>query len=483
MKKIKLEQLLDVAIAVSKEKNRDKLLELILITAMDITNCDGGTLYIKNGDALDFKLMITKSNGTLKGCSYGTIDLPPVPITRQNVCACAVIDGTLINVEDVYLSSKYDFSGPQKYDSLTGYKTTSMLVIPMENDKDQIIGVLQLINALDENNIIVPFPTECEEIILAFASQTAISLTNMNYAQEVKDLLNSLVGVLSTAIDARTPYNATHTRDMVRYGTNFITWLNLTQQEWTFTENQTRQFILCVWLHDVGKLTTPLEIMDKESRLGRKLCTVLDRFQIIALLGKISLLEGNLTQDDYEKLSRDLAQATVLVTLANNASYLQDAVLNEVALLGDHTYIDDTGEESPWLTEEEIDFLCVRKGTLTPTERAIMENHVVMTSRMLAEVSFSSEYKEVVTWAGQHHEFLDGTGYPLGLTAKDLPRETRLLTILDIFDALTARDRPYKPAMPIKKALGVLNAMAKDGKLDAQILALFEQSCAWEDES
>lgn len=479
MKEISVSQLLDISIALSSEKDGDLLLENILTTAMDWTDCDGGSLYIFKENFLHFELMITRSSGILKGGKHEPITLPPVPITRANVCACAVLDRSLINVANIYDSKFYDFSGLRRYDELTGYHTQSMLVVPMENDKSEIIGVLQLINALDADGNTVPFPAESERLLMALTSLAAISLTNMNYAIEVRELLDSLVGGLSTAIDARTPYNVNHTRNMAQNAARFLDWLDTADRGWQMTEAEKRQFLLSVRLHDVGKLTMPLEVMDKESRLGAVgLERVCNRLRSIALLERLRALEEG--RDPSEVLEQ-LEQARALVESINVVGFLQDEKLAEVEELAARRYVDEYGETQPWLTQEEIQSLSVRKGTLTQEERKIMEQHVSMTTRILSEVKFHGEYSFVPKWAGEHHEFLNGTGYPKGLKGDEISRETRLLTILDVFDALTARDRPYKPPLPLDKALGILHNMVRDGQLDGEILEMFEESRAWED--
>ncbi len=478
MKEITTSELLDISIALSVERDRDSLLERILTAAMDITCCDGGTLYIKSGNTLSFRLMITRSNGTLKGGHYGDIDLPPVPISSDHVCARSVLEEKLINLSDVYQNDIFDFSGPQRYDAITGYKTTSMLVVPMQDDKGKIIGVLQLINALADDGSIISFPHECEQVVLALSSQAAICLTNMNYAAAVQALLDSLVSVLSTAIDSRSPYNANHTRNMAIYAERFICWINQDDHGWYFTDSEKRQFLMSVWLHDVGKLTTPLYIMNKESRLSSGLERVLARLQTISLLGRIHALENG---TDNSALEEELHRAHVVINEANTIDYLRDDLLVAIQGFGEKTFVDAQGREQHWLTSDEVAALSVRKGTLTEGERRIMEQHVVMTSRILSEVTFTGDYAKVPIWAQQHHEFLNGKGYPNRLLGDEIPRETRLLTILDIFDALTARDRPYKSPMKLEKALSILQGMASDGQIDGWILSLFIQSKAWEE--
>ena len=478
---VSVEKLLDIGIALSSEKNPNRLLRTILEAAMDLTACDGGTLYTLSGDALVFRIMITKSMHAYKGCAGEPIDLPPVPLLPENVCARAALDRTLISIPDVYNDPRFDFSGPRRYDAITGYKTTSMLVIPMEDDCGDVIGVLQLINAKDASGCTVAFDPSCRQIVLSLASQAAIRLTNMNYSAEVVELLDSFVRVMSAAIDARTPYNANHTRNMARYGERFLDWLSAVNHPWKLDEAEKRQFLMSVWLHDVGKLVIPLEVMDKDSRLGTALPAVEQRLRTIALLARIACLSGELTREEYNRELSDLKTARDLIARANTAGFLSDEMLIQIDALATRTYLDETGALCPWLTEAEHTCLSVRRGTLTARERCIMESHVEMTEKMLGEMKFSRSYAKVPGWAAAHHEYLNGEGYPNRLSGDRIPREVRLLTILDVFDALTARDRPYKPGMPVDKALSILKDMAAQGQLDGQLLELFIASAAWED--
>ena len=476
-----MKRLLDVCIALSAERDREALLFRILDTAMDLTNCDGGTLYLLEADGLHFCRMVTRSFGIRQGGVEAPITLPPVPLKQSHVCARAVLEGDLINVPDVKADTRFDFSGAAKYDAMTGYSTRSMLVFPLTNDRGRIIGVLQLINALTESGEISSFPEEWEPLVNALASQAAISLTNMQYADRVRSLLDSLVRALSTAIDERTPYNANHSRNMARYADSFLDWLERTGNDWKFDPDHRREFLMSVWLHDVGKLTVPLDVMDKQSRLGPGLKDVQQRFATMNLLTRIDVLEGRISSEDAEALSAQHAEALALVEKVDRAGFLPDDTLAAIDALAGRTYRNENGEELPWITKEEHVCLSIRKGTLTAAERQIMEDHVVVTGRILDQVAFPEEYSNVPVWAAAHHELLNGKGYPQHLTAEDLPSEVRLLTILDVFDALTAKDRPYKPGMPVEKALSILHSMVSEGSMDENILALFEQSRAWEE--
>ncbi|MEG1683678.1 MAG: GAF domain-containing protein, partial [Oscillospiraceae bacterium] len=353
---------------------------------------DGGTLYHKETDSLAFGLMFTRSNHTALGGRYAPIRLPPVPLSRKNVCSCAALDGTLINIADVYHSDRFDFSGPKKYDALTGYQTTSMLVVPMEDDVGGCIGVLQLINALDETGAIIPFDPDLEPVIRSLASQTAICQVNMAYANEIQELMDSIVRVMSATIDAMTPYNANHTRNMVKYGGRFLDWLEETGNPWQFDPQTRRQFIMSVWLHDSGKITVPLQVMDKDSRLGDALPALLDRLRIIGLLDEVAAARGKLSPGEQDSRKQELEAARALILRANTAGFLNDETLAQVQALADRTYTDETGARQPWLTAAEHTALTVRKGTLTDGERHIMENHAVMTDTMLAQIQFPKNY-------------------------------------------------------------------------------------------
>lgn len=476
-----LDQFLNISIALSAQRDRTALLTYILDTAMDMANCDGGTLYLLEEDGLHFSRMVTRSFGIRQGGHEAPITLPPVPLKPSHVCARAVLENRLINVKDVHSDENFDFSGAKKYDAMTGYCTRSMLVLPLADDKGNLIGVLQLINALNPQGETVCFPKEIHPLISAVASQAAISLTNIQYSEQIHKLLGSLVGALSTAIDQRTPYNANHTRNMVKYAERFLDWLEDTGHAKAFEAERRRAFIMSVWLHDVGKLVVPLSVMDKETRLGKKVKDLEHRFSTMELLERIALLEGRRTPEEALEGQAKRQAAWALIQQVNRQGFLPEDDLNAICALAEETYMTADGRQEPWITPEELEALSVRKGTLTDQERKIMESHVIMTARILEQVSFPREYSQVPKWAAAHHELLHGRGYPNGWSGEQLCEEVRLLTILDIFDALTALDRPYKPGMPVEKAFQILENMVQEGALDGEILALFHQSRAWEE--
>ncbi len=473
-----MEKLLEISIALTSEKNREALLERILTAAMDLTNCDGGTLYIKNGDALDFKVMITNSQNILQGGRHGKILLPPVPLSKSNVCAYSVLEKKLINIPDVYNSDLFDFAGPLRYDALTGYKTTSMMVVPMENNLGEIIGVMQLINAQNDDGNIMAFRASAKLIVQALASQAAVCLTNMNYTAQVEDLMESIVRTISTAIHLRSPYNVAHTNNMVQCAHNFISWLNAQSNiEWKFSQMDERLFILSIWLHDIGKLITPLEVMNKSTRLDFRYDEMMAKLDYIALSEEVN---GLRLGQDVKAVLEEVEQVRDFVQKVNTVEYLDDESYASVQELANKTYRNRRGDSCVWFTNDEIEALSVRKGTLTAKERIIMQEHVVLTEKILSEMNFWGEYSKVPLWATKHHEFLDGTGYPKQLGADDIEKEARLLTILDIYDGLSSSDRPYKKEFPLEKCLEIMGEMAETNKLDKEIYGLFVQSKAWQ---
>ena len=473
------DRLIQIAIALSAEKDISLLLDRILTESIDITRCDAGTVYIREEDRLVFHDMITRSKGVHRIRRKGEEMLPPVPLSHTHVCACAALEGKLINIPDVYLDSEYNFAGTRRYDELNGYCTRSMLVVPMEDDRGRCIGVLQLINALDEDGRLTAFAPETESVIRALGSLAAVSLNNTLLQQAVSDILHSFVTAMVDAIDARSPYNANHTRSMVRYASRFIEWLNAGDHGWTISEEEKDPLLMSVWLHDVGKLVVPLEIMDKPTRLGALEGPILARIQVAQLMEKLRALEQPEQAEEAKKQLQALTEARETVLAANAASFLTDGMLTRIQALKDMRCLNAEGETIPLLQPEEMAAVTVRRGTLTAQERQEIERHVVYTRRLLDNVKFSGAYEPVPGWASAHHELMNGTGYPDHLSADSLPREVRLLTILDIYDALTAEDRPYKPPMPPEKAFAVLESMRDEGKLDGEILALFKESGAW----
>ncbi len=395
-------------------------------------------------------------------------------MTERNVCSYAALHREIINIPDVYNDTRFDFSGPKKYDSLTGYHTQSLLVIPIENNEDELIGVLQLLNAMDEGGNVIPFDSEYEIIIRSLGAQAAIEMTNLKYVQEVKRQLRSFVEAMSTAIDERTPYNGSHTRKVAEYAGMIADYINKQHQAGAcddyFDENRKDKLELAALLHDIGKMVVPLSIMNRATRLDRDLGTVETRFRLLEAYYVIDKMKGRIDEAEYQKRIAYLRESMDFIHRIDGKGVLDDADYDRVQELAGHSYVNDAGEPLPYLTKREKDRLSIRKGTLTEDDRRQMEYHVVMTEKILGKVRFNKNYEEIPKWAASHHELLDGSGYPRHLRGADLALETRMITVADVYDALTARDRPYKKPVSQEKALGILKDMADEGKLDCRLV-------------
>lgn len=485
MREEKFRMFLEMGVSLSAERNYNQLLEKILHCVMELSNCDAGTLYLLENGALHFKIMRNNTMNTYSGGDGSDCGLPPVALNRESVCALALLDDETIRIEDVWNCTKYDLTGPMRYDSITGYHTQSMIVVPMRNREGGKIGVLQLINAQDNDGAVCPFEDEIVLAVESVASQAAITVQNVRYIAEIKELLHSFVRVMSSAVDERTPYNGSHTRHMAQYGSRFLDFLNDRYKRigegLFFTPAHKEEILMSVWLHDIGKLVTPLEVMNKMARLSPEQHTAfVHRMEVIRLRGEIDRLSGKLSAQELEALIQETQEAKTLVDTVNAVGFLTDERMEELNCLREKTYLAEDGTPCPWLEPEEYAMLSIRKGTLSDGERKVMEEHVAITDKLLSQIQFSGDLSHVREWAASHHEFLNGSGYPRHLSGDQVPYEVRIITILDIFDALVADDRPYKPGMPIEKALDILTAMAeKEGKLDPWLTKLFIESKCW----
>lgn len=470
------ERVLKLGIALTVEKDSNKLLDSIVESGMEITRCDASTLYLYEKGALNFRIMKTLSQNVSRGASGEHIDMPPVEFKEENVCAYTAIHRQVVNIADVYHSSAFDFSGPKRYDQMTGYRTKSMLVIPLEDNGGELLGVFQMINAMDEEGNVIPFDPQFEIIIRSLGSLTAIELENLKYVQEIKVQLRSFVEAMATAVDQRTPYNGSHTRKVAEYSVMVAGKINEKHKEKTteefFDGDRTEKLELAALLHDIGKVVIPRSVMNRATRLDRGMEKVEDRFKLLGCYYEIDFLKGRMPKEDYEREASFLQSEMEFIKRIDGAGFLPQEDFDRVQRLAEHKYVTPEGEEIYYLTDQEREELSIRKGTLTESDRRQMESHVEMTSKILSKVRFNKNYKDVPRWAGEHHEFLNGTGYPKGLAGDDLGIETRILTACDIYDALTARDRPYKPAIPMEKACKILESMVEEGKLDAWIVGL-----------
>ncbi len=309
-----------------------------------------------------------------------------------------------------------------------------------------------------------------------------IDLSNKNKElnKKLSDFINRFVQMMVDNIDSRSHYNANHTRKMVKYADKYLDYLE--ENNRGISRKHRRAFMTSIWLHDIGKLLIPLKVLDKPSRLGNRINDIFQKIEVAVLCEKIKMLEAGDDPDATEngtKTIERLLQARELIEETDKKGFIDRETAEKIEAIKEMKCLNSSGEYDPLLTEYDKEALAVERGTLTKEERKLVESHVTHTYRMLKQMEFGASYKDVPEWAGNHHEFLDGSGYPNGIKADKITWETRLLTILDIFDALTAEDRPYKPPLPVEKAFEIMESMQKAGKLDAEILKDFRESGAW----
>ena len=480
-----IKKLSKIGIALTAERDINKILEMIVEEAKNFTNADAGTLYSVKGDHLKFEILYNDTMNVKLGGSTGRpITLPPVPIKKETVSGYVALTGEIINIDDVYENKNFDFSGPKKYDAQTGYRSRSFLVVPMRDYEDTIIGVLQLINAKDKDSgEVIPFSSEYEDIIFSLASQAAVAITNVRLIHDIENMLDSFVKVMATAIDERSPYNKRHTERVAKYTVALARKVNdITDGDYSdlyFTEDELNELNMASWLHDVGKVTTPEYVMDKATKLDGRydgIEFIKQRLELFIADCKVKYYKRKIKKKEMEQLIEKIVEYKEFLTAINMPTeYMTDEKLERLEKIYKDCYITSDGDEKVFINDFEFENLSIRKGTLTDEERKIMQNHVVVTYKLLEKMPFIKKYKNVPEIAASHHEKLNGKGYPFGKKDKDIPVGGKIMAIADFFDALTASDRPYKKAMSIEKAFSILENAAENGEIDKTFLDIFKK--------
>ncbi len=345
---------------------------------------------------------------------------------------------------------------PFFHDDATLYLRVKTEILMNGNDK---VGIVTVISDI----------TERAELFIA----------NKSLATQITNLMNSFVEVMVPAVEEKSPYNANHTKNMAKHGENYLKWLNDKGTLTEYTSAETSPLLMSIWLHDIGKLLVPQEVMDKPSRLGSSEKDILHRITTAQLMMKLKMFTESEKQAEWQEKTEALQSAKELILSANDAGFLDDDTICRLKEAARIECLTEDGDTIPLLNDDELESITVVRGTLTDAERRIIESHVSLTAKLLTKMKFEGAYKSVPEWSGGHHELLDGSGYPKHLKADEIPWETRLITIIDIYDALTAEDRPYKPPMPPEKAFSILDDMAEHGKVDRQLLNSFRESGAW----
>jgi HD-GYP domain-containing protein (c-di-GMP phosphodiesterase class II) len=497
-----LKEITDIGTALSAEKDHLRLLELILQKAKHITHADGGTLYTCIEDReLKFEIMMnTSMNLHLGGTSNNKGTFKNLPLYDEQgkpnnhmLATWAALNRETINIKGAYHNKKFDLSGTKEFDKITGYHSDSFLVVPMTNHLNELIGVLQLINPLDpKTGNVLAFSHLDQKIVESLASQAAVTITNHQLINAQKELFDALIHLIAKAIDEKSPYTGAHCR-RVPVITRMIALAACQIDKgplkgFSMTEEQLYELEVAAWLHDCGKITTPEAVMDKATKLERIIdgihlidtrFEVLKRDAIIhALQNKLKESTGTFlnlkTNDVLQKQLHQLDKDRAAIRECNVGKESIDAVaLETIDKIAQYSWVGPSAQEEPFLSNLEVDMLKIHKGTLSNKERDIINNHVIMTIKMLESLPYPKHLKNVPQLAGFHHEKMDGTGYPKGLSGAQISLPARMIAIADIFEALTACDRPYKKSMPLPTALNILGKMKVDGLIDPDLFDIF----------
>jgi HD-GYP domain-containing protein (c-di-GMP phosphodiesterase class II) len=499
-----LERLNAIGVALSAERDNNRLLEMILLGAKEITNADGGTLYTVTDDKqLKFEIM---SNKTLKIAMGGTtgkeIPFLPLPLYLEDgrpnlttVAAYATLNDITVNIQNAYEAKDFDFTGARKFDEKTGYHSQSFLTIPMKNHEAEIIGVLQLINAIDpDTQKIIPFSVANQSLVESLASQAAVAMTNQNLIEGLKGLFEAFIELMAEAIDQKSPYTGGHCRRVpeltMMLGQAAIDTKTGPLKDFTLNEKEFYELKIAGWLHDCGKVTTPESVMDKATKLSAifdRMDLIDQRFELLKTQAEcnmlknqvIALQQGKLEnsaefKSEYDSFVRQCDEDRDFLRKSNfGGEFMTPEDQQRVRDIAAISFLHSDGQAGPFLSENEVYNLNIDRGTLTREEREIINNHIVVTINMLESLPYPNGLKRVPEYAGGHHERMDGRGYPKGLMGSQMSVPARVMGIADIFEALTSKDRPYKKAKTLTESLNILGKMKVDHHIDPDLFDVF----------
>ena len=502
----RLEQLNEIGAALSSERDIHRLLEKILLAAKTITHADGGTLYrvTEDGRALRFEIVRNDSLGiALGGTSGNPIKFPDLPLQDENgasnnsmVAVYAAINDKTVNIADAYSEAGFDFSGTRKFDERTGYRSCSFLTVPMKNHEREIIGVLQLINSTQpDSGLVVPFSYADQRLAESLASQAAIALTNRQLITQLEELFESFINLINLAIDEKSPYTGGHCQRVPALTMMIAEAVNATVEgplaDFEMSASDLYELKIAGLLHDCGKVTTPVHVVDKATKLQTifdRIGLVDTRFEVlkrdaqIATLRKLldmraktdSAMETTVWADYWQEQGRldDEREFLRRVNVGGEAMTPEDQ--QRVRGIGTgRTWRNATGVDADFLTADEIENLSIRAGTLTAQERETINHHIVATIKMLEALPWPRHLQHVSEYAGGHHERVDGKGYPKGLTREQMSLQARMMGIADIFEALTAKDRPYNSGMKLSQAIQIMTKFSQGGHIDPDLFEVF----------
>jgi len=489
----RLEQLHAIGASLSAERDIDRLLEAILTASKTITRADGGTLYRLAGDGtLRFEIVRTSSLKLYLGGTTGNpIPFYPIHLTGKDgkpnhsmVAAYAALTGQTVNIADAYTADGFDFTGTRNFDKKTGYRSKSFLTVPMANHEHEIIGVLQLINAQDpRTGAIVPFSPADQRLAESLASQAAIALTNRMLINQLEQLFESFIALINTAIDEKSPYTGGHCQRVPALTMLLAEAVSETTEgplrDFQMTEKDRYELKIAGLLHDCGKVTTPVHVVDKATKLEGiydRIHLIDTRFEILKRDAEIAMLKDGTHEGRarYREQLRQIDEDRMFLRAANiGGERMRDEDVERVRRIAEYRWTDLSGHEAKFLSDDELKNLTIRAGTLTAEERQIINHHIVATIKMLEALPWPRHLKNVPEYAGGHHERMDGKGYPKGLTREQMSWQARVMGIADIFEALTAKDRPYKKGKTLSESLDILGRMSLTGHIDPELFDVF----------
>jgi HD-GYP domain-containing protein (c-di-GMP phosphodiesterase class II) len=475
----------DLLIRLSKESHITDLMRLILTEARLLTGAEGGTFYRIDGDDqtahLKFEVI---QNAAL---DIDVIDASksekwvPIPLYRNgtpnhaNVASFVALTKEPVIIDDAYETSSFDFLGTRTFDESHRYRSKSIMAIPLLNHDNRVIGVLQLLNARNINGHLESFSTEDRDTIAAMAKFAAITLDNHLLVDSHKDLLDAFIKAIAQITDVRSPHTSAHCQ-RIPVITELIAQAACDDTEGYFKdfnldEDGWYELSVAAWMHDCGKLATSENVLNKGTKLER----LHDGMESIR--ARFSAKVHAASSEAEKSQCRDDLQFLEIVN--KGGEFMSEDKKARVAEIGKQSWPDAMEELQPLLTEQEIYNLCITRGTINDEERAHINYHINLTIEILEGLPFPPKLKRVPEYAGGHHERMDGKGYPRGLTREQMSIPARIMGIADIFEALTAKERPYKPPMPLSQAFSILKNMVKDQHVDPDVFELFLKSGVW----
>ncbi len=494
----RFEHLTEVGRALGRERDASRLLEIILTSAARLTNADGSALYRVDeaGKALTPEIVRNETLDWGPGTSLpADTALPTVPLydergepNRHSVVADAALSRRSTRIADAYSVAGYDFSYVRRFDEAYGYRSRSILTVPMQDQQEQLLGVVQLVNARDVAGGVTEFTSDDQRLTEALTALAGVVVEKALLIDRLEALFKSFINLINVAIDEKSPHTSGHCQRVPELTMMLAEAAHDTDEGplagFRMTERDRGELWMAGLLHDCGKITTPVHVVEKVTKLQTifdRIALVEARLEILVRDARIGALERKLAGESSDAV--DAALAEELRALEAGHAFLRranagqerfaDEDIAHVHEMARWRWVDHTGAVQPLLTDDEVENLTIAQGTLTAAERGVINQHIVSTIRMLESLPWPPHLRNVPEYAGGHHERVDGRGYPRGLKGDEMSWQARMMAIADIFEALTAGDRPYKSANTLSESLHILGKMCVNGHIDPDLFDVF----------